>query len=170
MNWSQSAINLTGLNSQATGCVFNNIYCSNGDNASASYPIVLNNCTESVWNQLNVESATLTTSAVYLGGTVGGIGSVTFNSVHCEHLVFNTSNTAVFELGDVSGISSLTVNSLTLQLTTISANTAASIVRFRGGWSRRAIVDGLWLNQKTLNSGASFYFGTSPGLMAAGPG
>ena len=158
-NWSQSAIYLDTTGEQCTGCVFNNIYCNNGTDevpgTSAGYPVYIDNFTESVWNQLNVEASALTTSAIFVGNFFG----LTFNSVHCEGNAFTVSDTAIFEIGGTR-TSALTVNSLTTQLCTVDAGITASAVLFSnsGGWAKSAIVNGWVATQLNMKTGASLYF------------
>lgn len=154
--WSQSAISLDSPAGQMTGCAFSNIYLNNGGGASAGYPVYLSNWTESSWQQLNIEDATLTTSAVFLEN----VGSVAFASVHAELLTFGTAGTGLFEIGGVN-YTSLHASSVTVQSCTISGGVAAGIVAFSNGWGKGAIVDGLWLHSLTVTGTLHFAtFGT----------
>lgn len=152
--WSQSAINMTSVPGQCTGNVFNNIFCSNSGNASASYPVHAGNLTESVWNQLNVEAVSVSTSVVYLGDC----GGVVFNSVHLESVVVTTTNTGVFELGSGTQDTSVKVSGLTVLRSTVNASVVFSLVLLSGaGWGKGAVIDSYYDSQITLNAGASLY-------------
>jgi hypothetical protein len=159
-SWTQSAIHLDSPAGECTGCQFDNIYVSNSPagiipgGASAGPPIVLDSWTESVWNNLTVGGASLSTSLIF----VANFENLTFNSTHTEGNAYGTSGTAIFEVGG-SRVSALVVNGLTQQSDVIAAGVTVSAVAFTGaGWGKSAIVNG-WVNESlSMGAGASLYF------------
>jgi hypothetical protein len=141
LGYRSSGIDLTSYNRASTGSLWNNVYVRNGPTGPAedasSFPVIIRNSDEQVFNQLNIESVNCVSSdALLIHGS-----SAVINGLHLEGIALSHLDGSLVQAYDVGNT---LINMMTVQGTTFAANrNNKSIVKV--GLGARVRVQGLTL-------------------------
>jgi hypothetical protein len=138
---SSSFISLDGNNSHGaancTGCVFDNIFCSNTVAVTAAgFPVLLKNWDEVVFRQLNIEHVTVTAQDVL---NLSLVANAVFNDIHFESVIHSLNSGALIHL---SGAGATMISGLSARFNTYSGSASNPVVKFFGSGPSTLIVNG----------------------------
>jgi hypothetical protein len=164
---SSSFIRLDGNNSNGnancTGCVFENIFCSNTVAVTAAgFPVFLKNWDEFVFSQLNIEHVTVTAQDVL---SLSQVGNAVFSSLHFESVTHSLNGGALLHL---SGAGAAVINGLSARFNTYSGSSSNPVVKFFGTGPTTLIVNGSNESGCTVTTPSHPYadFGTATNCVA----
>jgi hypothetical protein len=164
---SSSFISLDGNNSHGaancTGCVFDNIFCSNTVAVTAAgFPVLLKNWDEVVFRQLNIEHVTVTAQDVL---NLSLVGNAVFNDIHFESVIHSLNGGALLHL---SGAGAAMISGLSARFNTYSGSGSNPVVKFFGSGPSTLIVNGSNETSNTVTTPSHPYidFGSATNCVA----